>query len=211
MANLTVTLEIARIEQVTVSIRDGTQTLHVAVIIPCERISVKTFVELFNSYFVYKDEEGVHRIALPGTNPIDGRQSFNGDFWTPGSFTGCFGFQGLQAKSSIATGSRSKDVRALIDRYTFVGVLDCQELMQTLFLSASNESLKKWIKLPANIASTYLLTVKAATVESVDRFLRANPDVLVDIDIEAMSTRFALFDAEIKSILDAVQPKKQKI
>jgi len=186
MANLP---PVSRIDKVTVHV-DSTQTLNVAVLIPRDHISIKTFVETYDAYFVYTDEDGIHRIALPGR---DDRPAYNGDFWRPGTFTGVFGFQSLHHKPPIATGSRSKDVRDLIDHYTFVGILDCKELMDTLFLAPTKESVKKWIKVPSNVASTYFLTVKAAPVNAVDRFIEKHNASFLKEDF-SFDSLFNLFD-----------------
>lgn len=183
-------LPVSRLEKVQVQINDSTQTLNVAVLLPKDPVSVKDFVERYDAYFVYADEDGVRRIALPGR---DDRPAYNGDFWRPGTFTGVFGFQSIRNKPPISTGSRSKDVRDLIDKYTFVGVLDCQELMQHLFLASTKDSVKKWIKELANIATTYFLTVKAAPVKAVERFIEKHLPSF-DKDDFSLDSLFATFD-----------------
>jgi len=191
-------LTVDRIEKISVQVNH--QILNLAVLRFKESISVKDFAIAYDAFFVYADEEGILRIALPERPPP---LAFEGYFLVPGGLSGTFGFQ---PSSKIATGCRVKDVRGVIDRYTFVGVLDCQELMRTLFISPNKPGIKSWIRDPVNVAATYLLTFKGATVEVVEQFLKAYH---LDLNIDTLSTSFDLFehmpDISDPAIDDALQ------
>lgn len=181
-------LTVDRIEKIPVHINH--QILNVAVLRFKESISVKEFVVTHDAFFVYHDEEGISRIALP-----ERPHAFEGYLLVPGGLSGLFGFQ---PSSKIVTGCHAKDVRAVIDRFTFVGVLDCQEVMRKLFVSPNKPGIKTWCRDPVNVAATYLLTIKGATVEVVELFLKENSD----LNLQTLSTLFDLFELPMPDISD---------
>lgn len=176
-------LTVDRIDKIEVQIHQG-QPLNVAVLRFKEPIYVYEFANQHDAFFAYNDQDGVPRIAYPQRSSI----TFKGFFLVPER---TFGFQ----HSSIFTGSRTIDVRSTIDRFNFIGVLDCQELMRMLFMN--NSRIKDWVRDPVNIATTYLLTVKGATVEIVEQFLKAYP-----IDFATLSSSFDFFELPMPDVSD---------
>lgn len=166
----------ATLERVTVFIHDSDQILNLAVWIMPNPFTMKQYLNAYKACFVYSDH-GILRVAVP-------HRQF---FLVPATRFGLH-------HSKVVTGSRTLELD--LDHCTFIGVVDCQEIMQLLFTDGLLIADYK------TVATVYLLTVKAASVKSVKRFF--DEQIVFKLDtfdsFESLWMTFNTFHAILDSL-----------
>lgn len=167
----------------------------VSVLVPEQQFTVSSFLQsdIRNSFFIYTDETDVNRIALKAPDDRIG------ELWAPNAIFGYFGLE----KKEIKTGHRSVSIREIIDKCKFVGIVDCQDMMHVLFQPIQT---KEWRVDPLNIATVHFLTILAAPVKAVTRFIdhHANTFKKERCNLNYLFEEFNLFQKKLDQRLAAL-------